>query len=130
MRPQASRRHEDICSPRHCDTAFQNRAGAAQHNYHLILLLQRGELSLLCGTVRQFPHFEKCRIASSLCYASFSTLLSIGILRRRFPVAAKIALAMAGTTPDVPVSPIPPGGSALLTRWTSIAGASFMRIIW
>ena len=47
--------------------------------------------------------------------AVFNTAASIGILRRRLPVAAKIALAMAGTTADVPVSPIPPGGSALLT---------------
>jgi hypothetical protein len=44
-----------------------------------------------------------------------STLESTGILRRRFPVAAKIALPMAGTIADVPVSPIPPGGSELLT---------------
>jgi hypothetical protein len=45
----------------------------------------------------------------------FNALLSTGILRSRFPVAAKIALAMAGTIAEVPVSPIPPGGSTLLT---------------
>jgi hypothetical protein len=43
------------------------------------------------------------------------TLLSTGILLRRLPVAAKIALAMAGTIAEVPVSPIPPGGSALFS---------------
>jgi hypothetical protein len=37
--------------------------------------------------------------------------LSIGILRKRLPVGAKIALATAGTMADVPASPIPPGGS-------------------
>ena len=36
-------------------------------------------------------------------------------LLRRIPVAAWIALAMAGTIADVPISPMPPGGSALLT---------------
>jgi hypothetical protein len=46
------------------------------------------------------------------------------------PVAAKIALEIAGTINDVPVSPIPPGGSVLLTMCTSTAGASFMRSIW
>ena len=61
---------------------------------------------------------------------SFRAATSIGIFRKRLPVAAKIALAMAGTIADVPVSPIPPGGSALLTMWTSMAGASFMRSIW
>jgi hypothetical protein len=45
----------------------------------------------------------------------FSTLASTGILRRRLPVAAKIALATAGTMADVPASPIPPGGSELWT---------------
>jgi hypothetical protein len=32
-----------------------------------------------------------------------------------------------GTMQEVPASPIPPGGSALFTMWTSTAGASFMR---
>jgi hypothetical protein len=45
----------------------------------------------------------------------FSTLLSTGILRSRFPVAAKIAFATAGTMADVPASPIPPGASVLGT---------------
>jgi hypothetical protein len=34
--------------------------------------------------------------------------LSIGILRKRLPVAAKIALATAGTMADVRASPIVP----------------------
>src|SRR5262249_40448341 len=45
----------------------------------------------------------------------FSTLPATGILRRRLPVAAWMALATAGTIADVPISPIPPGGSVLLT---------------
>ena len=60
----------------------------------------------------------------------FKALASTGNLRRRLPVAAKTALAIAGTMADVPVSPIPPGGSALGMIWTSIAGASFLRVIW
>ena len=59
----------------------------------------------------------------------FSRAVSTGILRRRFPVAAKMALATAGTIADVPGSPNPPGGSALRTIWTSMVGASFMRSI-
>ena len=60
----------------------------------------------------------------------FSALASTGNLRRRFPVAAKIALVTAGTIAEVPASPIPPGGSELLMMWTSMAGASLMRSIW
>ena len=45
--------------------------------------------------------------------AVFSVELSIGNRRRRLPVAAKIALAMAGAIADVPGSPMPPGGSVL-----------------
>jgi hypothetical protein len=44
---------------------------------------------------------------------SFSAELSTGIFRSRLPVAAKIALATAGTMAEVPHSPIPPGGSEL-----------------
>ena len=44
---------------------------------------------------------------------AFNAVLSTGIFRRRLPVAAKIALATAGTMADVPHSPIPPGGSEL-----------------
>jgi hypothetical protein len=37
----------------------------------------------------------------------------IGNFRKRFPVAAKIALVTAGAVAEVPASPIPPGGSEL-----------------
>jgi hypothetical protein len=63
-------------------------------------------------------------------YADLSSALSIGSFRRRLPVAAKIALVTAGTIAEVPGSPIPPGGSALCTMWTSMAGASFIRRTW
>jgi hypothetical protein len=46
-------------------------------------------------------------VASTRHAGFFNAAGSTGILRRRFPVAANIALAMAGTTADVPVSPIP-----------------------
>jgi hypothetical protein len=59
----------------------------------------------------------------------FNAAVSIGSLRKRLPVAAKIALAIAGTMAEVPASPIPPGGSGLCTMWTSMAGASSMRRI-
>ena len=96
---------------------------ANQNNFHKNSILV-SDLSL---SLRWGSQLLSC----SLCHVgSFRAATSIGIFRKRLPVAAKIALAMAGTIADVPVSPIPPGGSALLTMWTSMAGASFMRSIW
>src|SRR3984893_8877271 len=60
----------------------------------------------------------------------FNAAVSIGSFRKRLPVAAKIALVTAGTTAEVPASPIPPGDSGLWTIWTSTIGASLMRRIW
>jgi hypothetical protein len=75
-------------------------------------------------TVRIFiaaePYQADCRNA----------VVSTGIFRSRFPVAAKIALVTAGMIAEVPGSPIPPGGSEFCTMWTSMAGASSMRSIW
>ena len=48
----------------------------------------------------------------------------------RFPVAAKIALHMAGATTGKPGSPMPVGSSLLVTTWTSVFGVSLMRGIW
>jgi len=51
-----------------------------------------------------------------------------GRLRRRIPVAAKMALATAGAIGGVPGSPTPPTADApLSTRWTAITGASARR---
>jgi hypothetical protein len=52
----------------------------------------------------------------------------IGSLRARWPQAAKIALATAGAAGGRAGSPIPPGSSRLSIRWTSIGGASLMRM--
>ena len=41
----------------------------------------------------------------------FNAAESMGIFLSRLPVAAKIALATAGTMAEVPHSPIPPGVS-------------------
>src|ERR1700730_7429762 len=68
-------------------------------------------------------------LGSSVHTGSFRAAASIGIFRGRLPVAAKMALATAGTMADVPHSPIPPGGSELCTTWTSIAGAASLRNI-
>jgi hypothetical protein len=46
----------------------------------------------------------------------FSESVSIGRLRRRLPVAAKIALVTAALTMAVGASPMPPGVSAFLMR--------------
>ncbi len=48
----------------------------------------------------------------------------------RFPVAAKIALHMAGATTGNPGSPMPVGSSLLITTWTSVIGVSLIRGIW
>jgi hypothetical protein len=60
-------------------------------------------------------------------HADFKTAVSTGSLRRRLPVAAKIALVTAGAIVAVPGSPIRPGASVLSTRKTSMAGASLIR---
>ena len=62
-----------------------------------------------------------------LAQACLRSAGSTGNLRRRFPVAARIAFVTAGTMTEVPGSPIPPGASVFLVRYTSMAGASFMR---
>src|SRR5215831_10130681 len=54
------------------------------------------------------------RAGISLHPGCFNAVASTGIVRRRLPVAAKIALATAGTMAEVPASPIPPGGSKFL----------------
>lgn len=101
----------------------------------------RGEPSAWRDLVRtcsaRFSHFDLFRSLllrwtlkpSNAVYPDLSWALSIGSFRTRLPVAAKIALVTAGITADVPGSPTPPGASALLTRWTSIKGASLMRSI-
>ena len=101
----------------------------------------RGEPSAWRDLVRtcsaRFSHFDLFRSLllrwtlkpGNAVYPDLSWALSIGSFRTRLPVAAKIALATAGITADVPGSPTPPGASELLTRWTSIKGASLMRSI-
>jgi hypothetical protein len=89
------------------------------------LLLHVSQLSRLSSL--EALHASRRRCVHPGC---FNVAVSRGILRSRLPVAAKTALATAGTMAEVPASPIPPGGSKLRTMWTSIAGASFMRSIW
>jgi hypothetical protein len=59
------------------------------------------------------PDLNVLDFASDRIHPCLSIAGSTGILRRRFPVAAKIALATAGTIAEVPASPMPPGGSRL-----------------
>jgi hypothetical protein len=111
-------------------------AGSAESKMHPCLA--GGEAFFAARRIGAIRHYEvemaalgrheridpEARVAYADC---FKTLLSMGGLRTRLPVAAKTALVTAGTMQEVPASPIPPGGSALLTMWTSTAGASFMR---
>jgi len=55
-----------------------------------------------------------------------SFCLPMGSLRMRLPVAAKIALVIAGTIGEVPGSPAPMGAESLLTMLTLISGISLM----
>ena len=59
-----------------------------------------------------------------MLWAYLSWALSIGSFRIRLPVAAKIALATAGITADVPGSPTPPGASTFsaIRRTVELAG--------
>ena len=59
---------------------------------------------------------------------SFQTsfCLPMGSLRMRLPVAAKIALVMAGTIGELPGSPVPVGLSKLSTILTFISGLSLI----
>ena len=52
----------------------------------------------------------------------FSEFISIGRLRRRLPVAAKIAFVTAALTMAVGASPMPPGASAFLIKCVSATG--------
>src|SRR5260221_6471990 len=57
--------------------------------------------------------FTSWRPQRGRCFAHtgcFNAVVSIGSLRKRLPVAAKIALVTAGGVADVPHSPLPPGG--------------------
>ena len=58
----------------------------------------------------------------------FSEFGSNGRLRRRLPVAAKIALFTAALTMAVGASPMPPGASAFLIKCVSTVGTSSIRI--
>ena len=53
----------------------------------------------------------------------------MGRRRRRLPVAAKMALQIAGAITGTVGSPMPVGFSVLATMWTSTGGASFIRIM-
>src|ERR1700676_2287891 len=73
-----------------------------------------------------------CRSSPSSCLllgqpADFSRLVSIGRVRMRLAVAAKIAFVTAGATAAVGASPKPPGASELLTRYVSTTGVSSIR---
>ena len=57
-----------------------------------------------------------------------SWLASIGRVRMRLPVTAKIALVIAGVTQAPGASPNPQGASVFLTMCVSTTGTSFIRM--
>ncbi len=56
-------------------------------------------------------------------YAKLKPCFVMGIVRIRSPVAAKIALAVAGMMGGKAGSPNPVGGLLVFRKYTSIAGA-------
>jgi len=73
------------------------------------------------------PHAPLLPASPSSAYTSFCR--PIGSRRRRVPVAAKMALVIAGTIGEVPGSPVPVGAASLSTMLTLISGVSLMRAI-
>ena len=61
------------------------------------------------------------------CYAPFKEVSANGNDRSRLPVAAKMALEIAGATAGTPGSPTPVGDAPDSTMCTSIFGMSFIR---
>jgi hypothetical protein len=74
------------------------------------------------------PHFNISSIGAfpRRQLGNLSRLVSIGRVRMRLAVAAKIAFVTAGATTAVGASP-KPGASELLTRCVSTTGASSIR---
>jgi hypothetical protein len=81
------------------------------------------------SSIAAIPHFNISIIGTFLRsqLGNLSRLVSIGRVRMRLAVAAKIAFVTAGATTAVGASPKPPGASELLTRCVSTTGASSIR---
>ena len=79
-----------------------------------------GTIPLTQSCSDYFKIFVNFSFQTSFC-------LPIGRLRMRLPVAAKIALVIAGTIGEVAGSPVPVGAESLLTMLTLISGVSLMR---
>jgi len=86
----------------------------AKHGNHLTMPITHRRLSPLSQGERR----GECNgIYTNFCRP-------IGSRRMRLPVAAKIALVIAGTIGEVPGSPVPVGAESLFTMLTLISGAS------
>jgi IstB-like ATP binding protein len=81
------------------------------------------------SSIAATPHFNISIIGAfrRSQLGNLSRLVSIGRVRMRLAVAAKIAFVTAGATTAVGASPNPPGASELLTRCISTTGASSIR---
>src|SRR6266404_4292107 len=81
------------------------------------------------SSIAATPHFNISIIGAfrRSQLENLSRLVSIGRVRMRLAVAAKIAFVTAGATTAVGASPKPPGASELLTRCVSTTGASSIR---
>jgi hypothetical protein len=108
-------------------SCVDNRWRRSRHGHFVVSTSVRPRRRSAVTAERNFPGAVRPLRGGSQMDLSWA--LSIGSFRIRLPVVAKIALATAGITADVPGSPTPPGASVLLTRWTSIKGASLMRSI-
>ena len=70
------------------------------------------------------------RLIGALPATNWKPLFVIGSSRMRLPVAAKMALAMAGSTGGNMGSPKPVGGKFVFRKWASIwPGVWFIRMV-
>jgi hypothetical protein len=100
----------------HCVHELQrvNSSCPCQHRHRPRLVRSQNQVSSIAAA----PHFNISIIGAFLRsqLGNLSRLVSIGKVRMRLAVAAKIAFVTAGATTAVGASPKPPGASELLTR--------------
>ncbi|MGF6372355.1 hypothetical protein OKW40_005171 [Paraburkholderia sp. RAU6.4a] len=99
-----------------------NTAARAQRSVDATALSFNADFILTVGSRSNSVAF--CR------YARFSSDVSTGNARMRWPVALKIALQMAAEVGGTPGSPTPPGGASLGTIYTRVSGTESIRATW
>ena len=108
--PVSKRRSRQCCQPRGRD---RNVYAGSHANSPRI---RRWQETGTDGSESPETNLSRTMPLAKMAHTCFSSAGSTGSLRRRLPVAAKIAFVTAGTMADVPGSPIPPGDSVFSMR--------------